>query len=68
MFKTVIWATDGSDSADRALPYAKILAGEEGELVVVHVVQTYTSALAAGLPLYADEEEVKASMQHGHPN
>jgi universal stress protein A len=63
MFKTVIWATDGSESADRALPYAKILAGEEGELVVVHVVQTYASALSAGLPLYADEEEVRASMQ-----
>ena len=27
MFRTIVWATDGSESADRALPYARELAG-----------------------------------------
>ena len=30
MFKTIVWATDGSDAADRALPYAKSLAEGPG--------------------------------------
>ena len=30
MFKTIVWATDGSDAADAALPYAKGLAEGEG--------------------------------------
>ena len=38
MFKTIIWATDGSENADRALPYARGLAGAPDKtLVVVHV-------------------------------
>lgn len=38
-FKAVIWATDGSENAARALPYAKaLLDGEDGMLVAVHVV------------------------------
>jgi nucleotide-binding universal stress UspA family protein len=37
MFKTIVWATDGSEAADAALPFAKGLAEGEGhELVVVH--------------------------------
>lgn len=64
MFKKIIWATDGSDLADEALPYAKALAAEDGaSLVVVHVIQVYTSALSAGLPLYADDEERKAKVE-----
>jgi nucleotide-binding universal stress UspA family protein len=38
MFKTIIWATDGSTAAEQALPYAKGLAQANGaRLVVVHV-------------------------------
>jgi nucleotide-binding universal stress UspA family protein len=41
MLKTIVWATDGSDSADRALPYATELASRDGtSLLVVHVVET----------------------------
>jgi nucleotide-binding universal stress UspA family protein len=37
MFKTVIWATDASDAAEAALPFAKELVQESrGKLVVVH--------------------------------
>lgn len=60
MFKKVIWATDGSDSALRALPYAKALAQQDGgSLVVVHAVETYTGSRAAGLPVYVEEEELQ---------
>ena len=38
MFKAIIWATDGSSGAERALPFAKGLAqGAGARLVVVHV-------------------------------
>lgn len=58
MFKTVIWATDGSDNADRALPYAKELAAEHGgSLVIAHIVQRFASG-ARGVTWQADEEEV----------
>ena len=30
MFKTVIWATDASDAAEAALPFAKELVQESG--------------------------------------
>lgn len=39
MFTTIVWATDGSKNAARALPYAKALAtGEGAMLVAVHIV------------------------------
>ena len=39
MFNTIVWATDGSEDAIRALPYAKALAtGEKALMVVVHIV------------------------------
>jgi nucleotide-binding universal stress UspA family protein len=38
VFKTIIWATDGSKAAEQALPYAKALAKiERARLIVVHV-------------------------------
>jgi nucleotide-binding universal stress UspA family protein len=64
MFKKIIWATDGSDSAGRALPYARGLAQQEGaSLVVVHAVETYAGSRAAGLDLYVGEEEVQRSVE-----
>jgi len=37
--KKIVWATDGSQDADRALDYAKYLAGKSGaEILGVHVV------------------------------
>jgi nucleotide-binding universal stress UspA family protein len=47
MFNTIVWATDGSENATRALPYAKALATGEGALlVVVHIVQEPESSNA----------------------
>ncbi|HLY51244.1 MAG TPA: universal stress protein [Solirubrobacteraceae bacterium] len=49
MFKTIMLATDGTENADRALPYAKALAQEEeGTLIVAHVVERYASHKASG--------------------
>jgi nucleotide-binding universal stress UspA family protein len=64
MFKKIIWATDGSASAYRALPYAKVLAQHESaSLLVAHVVETYAGSRAAGLPVYVDEDEMQARIE-----
>jgi nucleotide-binding universal stress UspA family protein len=63
MFKTIVWATDGSDAADAALPYVKGLAEGEGhKLVVVHSKELLHGR-AGGYPMYADEDEVLAKIQ-----
>src|SRR5919201_6673251 len=62
MFKTIVWATDGSDAADAALPYVKGLAEGEGhKLVVVHSKEVLRGR-AGGYPMYADEDEVLAKI------
>lgn len=62
MFKTIVWATDGSPNADHALPVAKALAQEHGTaLVVVHIVQRF--ATETGLAVHADEELVKDRLE-----
>lgn len=64
MFKKIVWATDGSASAQRALPYAKGLAQQDGaSLVVVHAVETYAGSRAAGLPLYVEEEAMQKRVE-----
>jgi nucleotide-binding universal stress UspA family protein len=35
MFKRVMWATDGSEAANRAMPIARTLAAESGPPVLV---------------------------------
>jgi nucleotide-binding universal stress UspA family protein len=57
MFKTIVWATDGSVAADRALPFAKALAGGDAKLIVVHVKELLTGR-AGGYPVHADEDEL----------
>jgi len=62
MFKTIVWATDGSPNAETALPIAKALVQEHGgSLVVVHIVQRF--ATETGLAVHADEELVKARLE-----
>jgi nucleotide-binding universal stress UspA family protein len=64
MFKKILWATDGSESADRALAYAKTLAARDGAtLVVVHSVEHIVGPRAGGFPVHADEEELKAKVK-----
>jgi nucleotide-binding universal stress UspA family protein len=64
MFKNVIWATDGSEHADRALPHAVRVAKSDGaELHVVHVVEKLMSARASGMDAFANEAEIKAKVR-----
>jgi nucleotide-binding universal stress UspA family protein len=64
MFKTVIWATDGSENANDALPFAKgLVEGEGGRLVVVHSNELYAGGRVAGLPVHADEDEVEVEVK-----
>lgn len=63
MFKTILFATDGSEAADRALPFAKELALAPGaSLVVVHADEKLTGR-AAGLSALADERDLRAKIQ-----
>ena len=64
MFKTIVWATDGSEQADKALDYVRKLATEDGaSLVVVHAIEAFATSYAAGLPVYGDEDEIKAKIE-----
>jgi nucleotide-binding universal stress UspA family protein len=59
MFRTIIWATDGSEAADEALPYAKALATGEGrKLVVVHSREIYVGR-GGSYPVLADEADLE---------
>jgi nucleotide-binding universal stress UspA family protein len=63
MFKTIVWATDGSDAADGALPYAKSLAEGRGRrLIVVHAEELLVGR-AGGYPVLADEDDLAAKIR-----
>lgn len=62
MFKKVLWATDGADAADEAIPLAKTVAAEaEGELLVVHCEEFTLPGKDPGgrYSRYANEDELK---------
>ena len=65
MFTKVIWATDGSEPADRAMPLARTLATESGAPLLVVYCEEFTLAGKGGgsLPRFANEEEVEAKIQ-----
>jgi nucleotide-binding universal stress UspA family protein len=60
MFKTVVWASDGSAASERALPFAKGLAQSSGgRLIVVYVNEIRVdsrAALATTIANIEDEE------------
>jgi nucleotide-binding universal stress UspA family protein len=62
MFKTIVWATDGSANADHAFALAVGLAQEAGcPLVAVHSKEVMTGR-AGGFPLLADEDEIEVKI------
>jgi nucleotide-binding universal stress UspA family protein len=59
MFKTILWATDGSETAAKALPYALGLAEpDHAKLVVAHVREIFVGR-GGGYPVLADESELR---------
>lgn len=64
MFKKIVWATDGSESADHALEVAKPLVSQGGAtLVAVHSVDFLSGGpRSAHLPVNADEDERQAKI------
>src|SRR5262245_7147095 len=63
MFRTVVWATDGSDSANAALPYARSRVADDGRIVAVHCKELFEWGRVAGQPLLADEDELEAEIR-----
>ena len=62
MFKTVLWATDGSETAARALPYALGLAEpDKAKLVVAHAREIFVGR-GGGYPVLADESQLRAKI------
>lgn len=56
IFKRIVWATDGSASADRCLPIVEKLAREDGAAVTAVHIQEFTIAPhAASEPVDLDE-------------
>ena len=63
MFKKIVWATDGSEHAERSLTFAESMAsGEEATLTVVRVVQRFAGGKSAGPPRHVDAEEIEAKV------
>lgn len=61
MFTRIVWATDGSPTADQALAHAVAIAVRDGaELHIVHVAEKLVGSKAAGLDVFANEDELRA--------
>lgn len=64
MFKKIVWATDGSESADRCLPLVASLASDSGgEVHILHCVELTLPTKAGGsFPVHANEDELLAKI------
>ncbi len=62
MFETIVWATDGSELADRALSLVTELARVHGAKVVAVHANEIVSGRLSGAPLLADEEALHAKI------
>ncbi len=63
MLSSIIWATDGSEFADHALPFVEELAKAfSARVTVVHVDQRLIGR-AAGYPVYADEPAIQEKIR-----
>jgi nucleotide-binding universal stress UspA family protein len=64
MFSNIVWATDGSEHADRALDYATRLADtEHAQLHVVHIVETIVTGRVAGRNTFLNEDQIDAKIK-----
>jgi nucleotide-binding universal stress UspA family protein len=63
MFEVIVWGSDGSEHADRALECARGLAeAYSSEIVGVHV-RELTVGRGGGYPVQLDEDEVEKKIQ-----
>jgi nucleotide-binding universal stress UspA family protein len=64
MFKKVVWATDGSESADRALDLAKAIVQQDGAvLLAVHSIEVLAGPGSHGaFPVDPTEDETQAKI------
>jgi nucleotide-binding universal stress UspA family protein len=63
MLTSIIWATDGSEFADHALPFVEELAKAfTARVTVVHVDQRLIGR-ASGYPVYADEPAIQEKIR-----
>ena len=63
MFETIVWATDGSELADRALPYVKELARANGSRIVAVHANELLRGRFGGAPLLADEPDLREQIE-----
>jgi nucleotide-binding universal stress UspA family protein len=62
MFKTIVWATDGSDSAGNAYPVARYLAEvTRARLVIVHVEEVAIGRVA--VPIDTGGEKIGVALR-----
>jgi nucleotide-binding universal stress UspA family protein len=63
MFETIVWATDGSESADLALPLVTELARKhDSKIVAVHANEVLAGRFG-GATLLADEDEIRVRVE-----
>ena len=63
MFDTIVWATDGSELADRALPLATELARvHQSKIVAVHANGLLYGRFGCA-PVLADEDDIRTKIE-----
>ena len=63
MFKTIVWATDGSELADRALPFVTGLArAHRSKIVAIHATEILAGRFGGG-PVLADDPELVSKVE-----
>ena len=63
MFETIVWATDGSEEADRALSLVTELARAHGSKVVAVHADEILVGRFGGAPVLADEEDIRVKIE-----
>lgn len=63
MFKTVVWASDGSKDAQAALGVAKTMAGASGGRLIAVYVQQLIVSRGGGVSVQYNDAEVQADLR-----
>ncbi|MBV9193189.1 MAG: universal stress protein [Solirubrobacterales bacterium] len=64
MFKSIVWASDGSHHSEKSLPYVTELARrDDATVTIAHVVERIEGAGVTGPPRRADEGDVQARLR-----